>query len=72
MKANDKEFYELREQFEKTHKKSNSRSSLVRAKRDENTPAGIFYDDWVTNGLFQMYMMGYENAKCLSRIGIID
>jgi hypothetical protein len=64
-----KEFYELREQFEKNIQESSIRCNLERVGKDEKVPAGIFYHDGLTNLLFKVYIMGYRNAKCLFNIG---
>jgi hypothetical protein len=64
----DKEFYELRNQFEKDMKQLIYGHRLDRA---NNIPTGNFYDDGYVNTLFHSYMLGYENAKCLSRLGTI-
>ena len=73
MKKGDKEFYELQEQFEKDINKSGHGQNcrLDKVSKNEKVPEGIFYNDGYTNALFHAYMMGYENAKCLSRLGAI-
>lgn len=69
MKANNKEFYEMREEFEKCHKRGACvfRGHLERAKPGEN-PAHIFYDNGTTNQLFHMFMHGYECAQSIAKI----
>lgn len=66
-----KEFHELREQFEKNIQESTIRCNLDRVGKDEKVPSGIFYNDGLTNQLFHVYMMGYQNAKCLSNMGAL-
>jgi hypothetical protein len=65
----DKEFYELRKQFEKDMKQLIYGHGLDRA--SSNVPTGVFYDDGYVNTLFHSYMLGYESAKCFARIGLI-
>jgi hypothetical protein len=66
-----KEFHELRLQFEKDMKASSfCRYSL---ERDESGASKhYFYNDGNTNALFHAYMLGYQNAKCLMRLGLFD
>jgi hypothetical protein len=74
MNVKDKEFYDLRNQFEKSVKALtyvHSRS-LDRVSKNEKVPTGIFYNDGYINTLFHVYMLGYENAKCLARVGEFD
>ena len=66
MTTKDKEFYELREQFEKDMKNLIYGHKLDRASK--NCPVGIFYDDGYVNTLFHTYMLGYETAKCWARL----
>jgi len=74
MKKGDKEFYELQKQFEKVINKIGHGQTYYRldkTSQNDKVPEGIFYNDGYTNAMFHAYMMGYENAKCLSRLGAI-
>jgi hypothetical protein len=71
MKKGDKEFYELMEQFEKDINKLGHGQNCRLDRTGGKVPEGIFYDDGYTNAIFHAYMMGYENAKCLARMGAI-
>ena len=71
MKKGDKEFSELMEQFEKNMKELIYGHSIDRVSKADKVPAGIFYNDGYVNTLFHTYMLGYENAKCLTRLGVI-
>ena len=64
-----KEFYELMDQFERDCRSSESSMFTGDLKRckDENLPAGIFYENGHTNQLFHAYMCGYQYSKLLNR-----
>lgn len=68
MRVGNKEFHEMRNQFEKDVEKNLYGCRLDRDKRGGKTPSSVFYQDGATNQMFQAYMMGYENAKCLVRM----
>ena len=65
MKAGDKEFYDLREQFEKNMKEITYGHSL---ERDTSGIKGVWYADGYVNTLFNTYMYGYEYAKSIARM----
>lgn len=65
-----KEFYELMDQFEKDVKKI-IYGHKIKRENIKDVPAGVFYTDGYVNTMFQSYMHGYQNAKCLARIGAI-
>ena len=71
MKKGDKEFCELMEQFEKNIKELIYGHEMDRVSKEDKVPSGIFYNDGYINTMFHVYMMGYENAKCLTRLGAI-
>ena len=64
---NSKEFYELMAQFEKDMK-------YGQLKREEKKmwPRKVYYCNGEVNNLFKIYMLGYQNAKCLARLGEFD
>lgn len=70
MKAWDKEFYELMNQFEKFMKTTPYRCKIERVTQEqrEKLPADEYYDDGETNKLFNVYMAGYTYRKCLENL----
>lgn len=66
---NTKEFYELRDQFEKDVSKLTYSHSFERVGRDEKVPVSIFYNDGRVNQMFHAYMLGYQNGKYTERTG---
>tara|TARA_R110000822_G_scaffold155544_1_gene295336 strand:+ start:3210 stop:3422 length:213 start_codon:yes stop_codon:yes gene_type:complete len=68
MKVGDKEFSEMRNQFEKDFSVAPHYNDIRRIGKDEKVPKSVFYQDGLTNALFHAYMMGYENSKCLHRL----
>lgn len=65
MKTGDKEFHELREQFEKN---MNEITYGHRLDRDTAGIKGVWYDDGYVNTIFNAYMYGYEYAKSMARL----
>ncbi len=68
MRCGDREFHELREQFEKNMKELIYGHKVDRVHKDAKVPAGEFYNDGYVNKLFHAYMMGYEFAKCVNGV----
>jgi len=71
MRVNDGECLDLMDQFEKDVKKIIYGHKFDRITRIDNKPippASVFYDDGFVNTLFQSYMLGYSNAKCLRNL----
>ena len=61
-----KEFYEMRDQFEKGLKTIPGAPSAVgRVSREDadNVPKNVFYNNGLINQLFLAYMLGYSNGK---------
>lgn len=59
-----KEFYELMSQFEKDLAPRNFQ------REDKHLwLKGVYYCNGETNNFFKAYQLGYENAKCLARLG---
>ena len=69
MKVGTKEFEELQCQFEADIKKEIYGHQVEREGMGSTAPAGYFYTDGLINKLFRAYMLGYENAQCLARLG---
>ena len=59
-----KEFYELREQFEKDITTVIYGCEIKRADPAKN-PSHVFYDNGTINTAFKVYMLGYSNGKSL-------
>ena len=70
MKKNDKEFEELRKQFEADLKRMPIYVPLNfdREARDSN----YYYSNGEVNNVFIAYMTGYQSAKALARIGSLS
>ena len=62
-----KEFYELREHFEKDVKTGMYGHTVEREKKDAKVPVDVFYTDGYVNQLFLSYMRGYSLGKCVER-----
>lgn len=73
MKAWDKEFYDLMNQFEKDMKNTPYRCKIERVTQEQRKklPAGEYYNDGETNKLFNVYMMGYTYRKCLENLELL-
>lgn len=65
MKRNSKEFYELREQFEKDIQ---NMDVYIGAKVEREETGKWFYTNEKVNYMFIGYMQGYAYAKCLARM----
>ncbi len=68
MKAYSKEFEDVREAFEKTVRSRYSSIYIPDIKRAFKNNKISFYDNGTTDNLFQLFMQGYEYAKCLQRM----
>ena len=68
MKANDKEFEEMRKAFEQTVKSKESKFYLPYLQRSARDEKNSFYDNGNTDMFFQMFMQGYEYAKMQQRL----
>jgi len=64
-----KEFYDIQNQFEKDIKSIIYGHEIERVVKGEAVPVDVFYHDGYVNTLFHAYMLGHQNAKCLSRMG---
>lgn len=64
---NTKEFYEIMAQFEK------DADTYQMDKEDKAMwSKQIYYCNGETNNMFKIYLLGYQNAKCLARMGEFD
>jgi len=68
MVAHSKEFYELRDAFEKTVKCKNTDFYLSDLSRSPKNEKNSFYENGNTDKFFQMFMQGYEYAKLIQRL----
>lgn len=70
MKIGSKEFDDMQKQFEQDLAKM---PIYIGAKPVRSTLVhGRFYDNGTINSLFVGYMYGYQNAKCMARLGEFD
>jgi hypothetical protein len=67
MKAYDKEFIEIQEQFGKFIKSSTIRYPVERVKPEEKTVKDEFYHNGDINNLFKVYMAGYSHGQYAGR-----
>lgn len=64
---NSKEFYDLISQFEK-----DTQNTGWEKERKEQWVKGNYYCNGQINSLFKMYMLGYQNGKCVQRLGMYE
>jgi len=70
MKRNDKEFYELVEQFVRDLKRLPTRhKSAEKVGKSDPLAKHYVFQNGNVNELFDAYMAGYEYAKSLNRLG---
>ncbi|RPE05568.1 hypothetical protein EGT74_24615 [Chitinophaga lutea] len=72
MKKNSKEFEELRAQFEHDLVKGENMPYVGAQPEREPRDSHYYYTNGQINDLFIVYMAGYQNAKCLARIGDLN
>lgn len=66
MQVGTKEFYDLMNQFEKDLKNMNVYGCRIQREPLKMGEKNVyFYTDGRVNGLFEAYMFGYSNAKCI-------
>lgn len=67
-----KEFHDLMAQFEKDMTGEYFCPKDFTREAKDISVKGVYYANGEVNKLFQAYMFGYQNAKCLARLGEFD